>query len=142
MRAHTINILLRPSRSTWSRVLVLLVGVCALAIPMSVSADPLGKDGSPLNTLDPRPSERHSPNDAGYSPYGGPDYATPNAILGGDGVVEDTPVAGLPANPADGFDWPSAAVGAGAVAALTALAGAALLTFRRRTAASPSASAS
>lgn len=40
---------------------------------------------------------------------------------------------------ADGFDWASATVGAGAMAALAALAGAALLTVRRRAAVSPSA---
>ncbi len=40
---------------------------------------------------------------------------------------------------ADGFDWASATVGAGAMAAMAALAGAALLTVRRRAAVSPSA---
>ena len=40
---------------------------------------------------------------------------------------------------ADGFDWARATAGAGAMAALAALAGAALLTVRRRAAVSPSA---
>jgi hypothetical protein len=44
-----------------------------------------------------------------------------------------------PATAANGFDWGSAAVGAGAAMALVALAGAALLTIRRRAPVSPSA---
>ena len=46
------------------------------------------------------------------------------------------------ADTGDGFDWVSALVGAGAALALAALGSAALLTFRRRTAVSPSPSAS
>jgi hypothetical protein len=77
------------------------------------------------------------------SPYsGGPEYATPNSILGSDGLGELAPVTGSPATSGEGFDWPSAAVGAGAAMALVALGGAALLTVRRRTTVSPSGSAS
>jgi hypothetical protein len=76
------------------------------------------------------------------SPYsGGPEYATPNSILGSDGLGELAPVTGSPATSGEGFDWPSAAVGAGAAMALVALGGAALLTVRRRTTVSPSGSA-
>ena len=39
----------------------------------------------------------------------------------------------------DGFDWASAAIGAGAVMAMVALGGAAFLTVRRRTAVASSA---
>jgi hypothetical protein len=53
---------------------------------------------------------------------------------------EPTLVSGGPGDPADGFDWGSATVGAGAVLALGALAGTVLLTVRRRTATAPSVS--
>ena len=56
---------------------------------------------------------------------------------------EPTSVAGSPTSTSDGFDWTSAAVGAGASMALVALVGVALLTVRtRRSATYPSASAS
>ena len=74
---------------------------------------------------------------------------TPDATLGSDGRYgsgadyEPTGVvSGSPADTGDGFDWVSALVGAGAALALAALGSAALLTFRRRTAVSPSPSAS
>jgi hypothetical protein len=73
----------------------------------------------------------------GYSLYDGP--MTPNAVLGPDGVVEPLDVIGPTASQPDGFDWGSAAVGAGAAMALVALGGATLLALRRRTAASPAA---
>jgi hypothetical protein len=37
----------RPGQNTWYRVLVILSGTVALAIPASASADRLGADGSP-----------------------------------------------------------------------------------------------
>jgi hypothetical protein len=63
-----------------------------------------------------------------------------NAITG---PTPDAPtfVTGGPTGTGEGFDWASAAVGAGAAMALVALGGAALLTVRRRTTISPSASA-
>ncbi len=64
-------------------------------------------------------------------------YSSLNAITGP--VDEPTFVSGLPADTADGFDWASAGIGAGAAMALVALGGAAFLTVRRRTAVSPSA---
>ena len=74
------------------------------------------------------------------SPSVGSDYASLNAIAG---PPADTPafVSGSPGS-GEGFDWPSALVGAGAAIALAALGTAAMLTARRRTAISPSASAS
>ena len=60
-------------------------------------------------------------------------YSSLNSIAGAP-ASEPTLVSGGPGDPADGFDWGSAAVGAGSVLAMGALAGAALLTVRRRTA--------
>jgi hypothetical protein len=52
----------------------------------------------------------------------------------GDSSLNGEPrfVSDSPAATGDGFDWPSAAVGAGAVLALMALGGAAMLTARSR----------
>jgi hypothetical protein len=46
--------------------------------------------------------------------------------------------SGSPASGDDGFDWASAAIGAGVAMAIAALGGAAFLTVRRRTTVSPS----
>jgi hypothetical protein len=142
MWAYTSTTKSRPIWKARLRLaLTLALAICALAIPASASADP----------------------STGGSPYEvGPDYATPNAILGSDyatnaieldrhraavaaadvwsaGLGEPTPVAGSQASADEGFDFASAAVGAGAAMALVALGGAALLTVRRRAAVSPSA---
>ena len=76
-------------------------------------------------------------------------YRTPDVVLGGSigpsqGDSSDDPVTGAPGlvsglSTDDGFDWASAAIGAGAVMTLVALGGAALLTVRRRTAVASSA---
>ena len=115
---------------------MLALAVGALAIPATVSADPLGKDGSPLNSLNPPPaSEPSGTHDADSG------YSSVNAIVG-PYTSEPTLVSDSPAGTGDGFDWASAAIGAAAAMACVALGGAALLTVRRRTALSPSASAS
>ena len=89
-----------------------------------------------VNAIVPPVSEANSSG----SPSVGSDYASLNAIAG---PPADTPafVSGSPGS-GEGFDWPSALVGAGAAIALAALGTAAMLTARRRTAISPSASAS
>jgi hypothetical protein len=75
-------------------------------------------------------------------------YRTPDVILGGSigpSGSSDDPITGAPgpvSGPSatdDGFDWASAAIGAGAAMALAALGGAAFLTVRRRTAVASSA---
>jgi hypothetical protein len=50
----------------------------------------------------------------------------------GSSSGEATVVSGSPAKTADGFDWGSAAMGAGAAMALVALGGAGFLTVRTR----------
>jgi hypothetical protein len=163
MRAQNITTITRRRRNARRRrVLALTLGICAaLAIPASASAEPRYDGYSSVNSItggssDPdQPidgwnhsilnapaGEPTSPSGSGESPYAGSDFATPNAVLGGDGVVDPTIVTGTPASADDGFDWASGALGAGAVLALAALSGAALLTFRRRTAVSPPAAAS
>jgi hypothetical protein len=181
MRAHTTIISRRRRKARRRRAVALALGVCALAIPATASADPSTNDYSSVNALTGDPSESsqsggggaavaaghaqrtpaelaraphpgqfvgpYDPSQRGSgsvaSPYsGGPDYATPNSILGSDGLGQLAPVTGSPATSGEGFDWPSAAVGAGAAMALIALGGAVLLTVRRRTAISRSAPAS
>jgi hypothetical protein len=139
MRAHTMTIVL---------------GICALAIPASANAEPIGSpDYSSVNAIS---------GDSGESSQaaGGSDYQSVNSIAppasepsGSQGVDSGysslnaisgaptstpTPVSGS-TDSGDGFDWGSALVGAGAALALAALGTAALLTVRRRTV-SPSAS--
>jgi hypothetical protein len=158
MRSHTTTES-RPRRKAQYRVLALTLGICALAIPASVagaqsihsgystpnaitggssdSSQPI--DGWSYSLLNPPENAPGPQSGSGGSSDGAQDYGTPNAILGSDGLGEPTLVSGPPPDTADGFDWASAAVGAGAALALVALGGAALLTVRRRTAISPSA---
>ena len=67
----------------------------------------------------------------------GSEYAAVNAITGPP-ASEPTLVSGGSGDPADGFEWGSAAIGAGAVLAMGALGSALLLTVRRRTDTAPS----
>ena len=129
--------------------------VCAFAIPANASADPSGGDysradaiaagleesGQSANGSDYSRRLTRRPHTTGqrgeYRPSG---YTSLNATIG-PSPVQPTFASGSPsAN--DGFQWGDAALGAGAAIALVAFAGAALLTVRRRTAISPSASAS
>jgi hypothetical protein len=126
-----------------ARILTTIIVLGALAIPASAGAsygtvsggsDDSGQsvgapDYSSLNATAPPVSEPST--ESGYSSL--------NSI---SGSPSETPtlVSGSPASTGDGFDWGDAALGAGAVMALVAFGGAALLTVRRRTAMSPSAS--
>ena len=112
MRAHTITTTTRRPRSARRRVVALVLGVCALAIPATASAVPLiphGADYSSVSTTPVPTSEPTAPLDS-------------------------------PSVSGDGFDLGDAALGAGAAMALTALGGAVLFTVRRRPGVSPSAS--
>jgi hypothetical protein len=120
-------------------VLALALGVCALAIPVSARASPADApvDGWPPEYIASGSSDSSQPG-------GGSDYSFVNSItqpaseqrsLSGSGDSlngEPTFDSDPPVTTGDGFDWPSAAVGAGAVLALLALGGAALLTARSR----------
>ena len=135
MRAHTITT-------------VIVVGVCALAIPASASADASPDVNSGYSARTPAeishqralmatPSVRQavalerrrlrSPHQA--------------ALMAERAFVDSLDASASPSGAAasDGFDWGSAAVGAGAAMALVALGGAGFLTVRRRTAESSSA---
>jgi hypothetical protein len=81
------------------------------------------------------------PGDGGGAPGSDPRYSSLNAITGAP-AGEPTLVSVSPAGSADEFQWGDAALGAGAMLALTALGGAAFLTVRRRTSLSPSTSTS
>jgi hypothetical protein len=153
MRAHTITTISRRRRSARRRlVLALALGVCALAIPASASADPSAPGYSRANAIAAGLEESHQPTSgSGGSPGAGSSialrrdgskaepfvsgpgigYSSVNAISGTP-ASEPTLVTGSPAGTSDGFDWVSALVGAGAAMALAALGGAALLTVRRR----------
>jgi hypothetical protein len=158
MRPRTITNISRHRRSARRRrALALGLAICALAIPASGLAQPIdspyssanaitgssqssqssgGSDPSSVNSIAPpssSPSDSISSADAGYSSV--------NAVSGPP-AGEPTVVSGSPSSSGDGFDWPSALVGAGAALAFAALGGAALLTVRRRHPLSPTASAS
>jgi hypothetical protein len=147
-----------------ARTITTILVLGALAIPVSASAQPVDppaginsglgpadssrpavdsdqssvkpgvSDYSSLNSITPPPSESSSASGSSNASSG---YASLNAITGP--TEAPTFVSGPPSDTADGFDWASAGIGAGAAMALVALGGAALLTVRRRTAASPSA---
>jgi hypothetical protein len=148
----------RSRKNARYRILSLTLGICALAIPASASASsgddhsslnsitggssessqPATSSGySSVNSITPPATEPSSPSGSGGSPTVDSGYSSLNAITG-PSASEPTVVSGPPADPADGFDWASAAIGAGAAMALVALGGAATLTVRRRTAVSPS----
>jgi hypothetical protein len=152
MRAHTITTMSRRRRSARRRcALALVLGGCALAVPATAVAGPTdgdhknaatanagvsgesnqpggGSDYSSVNSIAPPASE---PSGSGGSPSVDSGYSSVNAISGAP-ASDPTLVSGSPAGTSDGFDWVSAAVGAGAAMALAALGGAALLTVRRR----------
>jgi hypothetical protein len=107
LRAHTATTKYRTRGEARRFVLVLALAVSALTVPVSAS-------GSPVDA--PPASERGSPSGLGDSSLNG----------------EPTLVSDSPAATGDGFDWASAAVGAGAVLALLAFGGAALLTAKNR----------
>jgi hypothetical protein len=129
MRAHTITTMI-------------VVGVCALAIPASGSANPSPdvNSGYAAHTtgIGSSASEPASQGGSGGSPDVNSGYVAQTTGIGSS-ASEPAVVSGSPAKTADGFDWGSAAVGAGAAMALVALGGAGFLTVRRRTAVSPSA---
>ena len=147
MRAQTITTINRARRNV-GRVPALVLGICALAIPATASGyavtgdDPTqsagGSEYSSVNSIAPPTSEPSPPGGSGGSSSVDSGYASLNSITGAP-ASEPTLVSGSPADPSDGFDWLSAAVGAGTAMALVALAGAAFLTVRRRPTASPSA---
>jgi hypothetical protein len=135
MRAHTIT--------------TLALALCALAIPASAAAQPIdsvghyssestqpsqGEDYSSVNSIVPPESQSGTAHEVDSG------YASLNAITGPPDE-QPTAVSG-PAGENDGFDWASALVGAGTALAVAAFGGVALLTLRRRTAISPSASMS
>jgi hypothetical protein len=140
MRAHTIATTSRPRRMARHVVVALALGISGLAIPGSASGSPVdalvdgwapmytasgssdssqavgGTDDSLVSSITPPAGEQGPPSGSGDS-----------SLNGQPTFVSDSPPA-----TADGFDWSSAAVGAGAVLALLALGGAALLTARSR----------
>jgi hypothetical protein len=122
MRAYTITTTCRPR--AWLGVLALALAVCSLLVPTTA-----GAEYSSVNAITGG-SEQSS------QPVGSSDYSSVNSITGASSS-EPVTVPGSPATD-DGFDWLSAAIGAAAAMALAALAGAAFLTVRRRTAVSPS----
>jgi hypothetical protein len=140
MRAHTITTTARPRRIAGHVVLALALAVSALAVPVSASASPVDAPDDGWT-----PTYIASGSSDSSQPTGGSDYALVSSIAapaseqgspsgGGDSSLNGEPtfVSDSPAATGDGFDWRSAAVGAGAVLALLALGAAALLTARSR----------
>lgn len=166
MRAQTITTTTNKSRSRRrARHVVIALTVCALAIPASANAQPIGSEPeqpaatgySSVNAITGGSSDSNQPVGGSHyssvnsivppssSPSGSADadsgYSSLNAITGAPAEAP-TFVSSSPSSSGDGFDWASALVGAGSALALAALGGAALLTVRRRTTVSPSPSTS
>jgi hypothetical protein len=155
MKAHTITIMSRRRRRTRRRAIALVLAVCALAIPASAgaysspnaitggteqSSQPSGgSDGSSVNAITGGSSTSSAPGAPQSAQRVDPNYSSLSATTGAE---QPRVVSGSPSGGGQGFDWPSALVGAGSAMALVALAGAAFLTGRRRTEVSPSASTS
>jgi hypothetical protein len=140
MRAHTITTKWRTRGEARHFVVALALAVSALAIPGSASASPVD---APVDGWAPKYAASGSSNSS--QPVGGPEYSLVSSITppagqqgspsgSGDSSLNGEPTfdSDPPAATGDGFDWPSAAVGAGAVLALLALGAAALLTARSR----------
>jgi hypothetical protein len=107
----------------------------------------LRRDGSKAVPFVANPASGYESVNAVAPPAGEPSspepvYASANSIAG-PSTGEPTIVSSPAGDPADGFDWGDAALGAGAaMAGLFALGAAVLLATRRRTGMSPSASTS
>jgi hypothetical protein len=145
MRAHTITTNSRPRLRVRRPVVALTLGICALAIPASASASETPDSYSSVNAITGGSSGSGGSGDVVLRRDGSAQvdsgYSSPNATLG-PSTGEPTFVSDSPATTGNGFDWASAAVGAGAAIALVALCGAALLTARRRGATSHAPAAS
>lgn len=141
MRAHTTTGS-RPKAKTGRAALAIALAALALAIPATAGADPTEPiDGWSHSYL--RGSDAQKPGIApgANEPGVASSYSSVNAITGAPSDASTFATAS-PAGTADGFDWTSALVGAGAALALAALGTAAMLTFRRSTGIPPTASAS
>jgi hypothetical protein len=132
----------RPRRAARHPWLAVAIGILFLALPASAGAYYYASGSETSAT----PAAKKESNDPGLV---APDHTALNdslAPLSGSGkpggagnpptIVYDSPSAG------DGFDWADAALGAGLTMALITIGGAALITIRRRTGASPAASTS
>jgi hypothetical protein len=145
MRAHTITTMTRHRRNARRRVIALVLGVCAVAIPASASAQLIPSDHKSAATASIAPAEsslRAARARANERVRQEAVTREPTVVaLRRDGSqAEPTVVSDSPSYSGDGFDWGDAAVGAGAAMALVALGGAALFTVRRRPGGLPSAS--
>ena len=132
----------RPRHTAPLTWLAVALGILFLALPTSAGAYYYGSGSETSAT----PAAKQESNDSGLV---APDHTALNDSLalsgsqkpGGAGsppttIVYESPSAG------DGFDWADAALGAGLAMALITIGGAALITVRRRTGASPAASTS
>ena len=135
MRVHTTTITTERRRGARCRVIALVLGVCALVIPATATAQLIDGDHKSAAMARMSPAE---PPVAQFQPAQVADYSSVTAIP--PAMDEPTVVSDSPSNPADGFDPGDAALGAGAAMALVALGGAVLFTVRRRPGVSPSAS--
>ena len=138
MRAHTITTASRPRGIARRLVVALALGVSALAVLVSASGSPVD---APVDGWAQKYIASASSNSS--QPAGGSEYSLVSSITppagqqgppsgSGDSALNGQPTfpSDSPTVTADGFDWSSAAVGAGAVLAVLALGAAALLTAR------------
>jgi hypothetical protein len=83
MRAHTITTKTRPSRNARYRVLGLVLGICALAIPATASAYTDRGGYSSANAITGGSSDSSQP-------VGDSDYSSVNSIAGGSSESSDS----------------------------------------------------
>jgi hypothetical protein len=148
MRDHTITIMFRRRRSV-RRAAALVLAVCSLAIPASAAAYTYPGSITGGSEQSSQPAEGSGQSSVNAITQGSTGSSEPSGLVSAHRVDPGQPthtpatspdepavVSGSPSTDA-GFDWSSAAVGAGAAIALLALGGTAFLTARRHTTVSP-----
>jgi hypothetical protein len=132
MRAQTITTKFSRRRISATGQIGAIAILVALAMPGAVVAAP----GAQPTEEQLFPGMAREAREATEATQPTEQQAFPGLARDAHEAAADQPATTLAGT---GFDWASAAVGAGAVLALSALGAAALLMVRRRTAASPAA---
>lgn len=113
----------------------------AIANAKPIDSDPIDTGYASVNSITGGSSGSSGPGVAESAHRVDSSYSSLNAISGPPAEAP-TFASSSPAGSGEGFDWPSALVGAGAALALAMLGAAALLTVRRRSTVAPSPSTS
>jgi hypothetical protein len=156
MGAHNIITTTKSRPVARHPVLALALVACSLVIPATAGAVPVGSDpvdDSGYSSVSSLTGGSSEPSQVSGAPATNSGYASLNAVAGpspnestiasdsgyssvnavtGPSPSEPTLVSSPPSGADDGFDWASAAIGAGAILGMLSLAGAVLLSTRRR----------